>query len=404
VGDEDVSDRRGVPATSSPPTSPATSSPPTTPATASSPFAGKTLAVLGVGLMGGSLGLAARERAGVGVVRGWSRTPGTLELALERGAVTSVGGTLEETVSNADLVVVATPVRRIVETVKAALRAAPPHAVVTDVGSTKGPLMRALTPEDQRRCVGGHPLCGAETAGVASSRASLYDSATYFLTPGAHVDPEAFRRLHAFVAALGARPVAVDPEEHDRLMAVMSHLPHVLANLLMAQAGTHSGSRDALLTAGPSFRDLTRIAGSNRKVWTDIFLDNRAALLAALATFQEGLQDVLEALAAADDERIGESIARAAEHRQRMLAAGSLPPGDLFRLVVPIADRPNVLKEIMVALGDAGINIEDLSLHHMSAELGGSLTVYVLGEEVCRRAAHVLGGLGYDVTTAPAAE
>ena len=210
---------------------------------------------------------------------------------------------------------VCTPVRLVVQHVKEALAAAPAHAVVSDVGSTKGPLMRALSPEEQRRCVGGHPLCGAETAGVTNARASLYEGATYFVTPGAHVDADAYQRLYAFLGAIGARPVAVDPDEHDRVMAVVSHLPHVLANVLITQAGLQPGARDALLSAGPSFRDLTRVAGSNRRVWTDIFLENRAALLAALATFQEGLQEVLEALAANDAERLGES------HRARRSAA-----------------------------------------------------------------------------------
>ena len=294
--------------------------------------------------------------------------------------------------------------RLVVKHVREALAAAPPHAVVTDVGSTKGPLMRALAPEEQRRCIGGHPLCGSETAGVANARASLYKGATYFVTPGAHVDADAYQLLYAFLGEIGARPVAVDPEEHDRQMAVVSHLPHVLANVLMSQAGQHAGARDALLSAGPSFRDLTRIAGSNRRVWTDIFLDNRAALLASLAQFQEGLQEVLEALAAADAPRLSDTISRAKEQRDRMLAAGSLPAEDLYRIIIPVPDRPGVFSEIMVALGDAGINVEDLSMHHMSAELGGTLTVYVLGDEVCQRAAHVLGALGYEVSIRAEAE
>jgi prephenate dehydrogenase len=364
---------------------------------------GGTLAVVGVGLMGGSLGLAAR-RAGVGEVLGVSRSRETLDLALERGAITAACASVEEAAAAADLVVVATPVRLVVEHVRAALRAAGPGTLVTDVGSTKGPLMRALTPAEQRRCVGGHPLCGSETAGVANARPTLYEGATYFLTPGAHVDPEAYGRLYGFIGDLGARPVAIDPEEHDRLMALMSHLPHVLANVLMTQAGQHTGSRDALLSAGPSFRDLTRIAGSNRRVWSDIFLDNRAALLAALASFQEGLQEVLEALAAADPERVGDTIARAASHRERMLVESSLEPSELQRIVVRIPDRPGVLKEIMVALGDANINVEDLAMHHMSAELGGTLTVYVLGDDACRRAGHLLAGLGYETMTGPAVE
>lgn len=258
--------------------------------------------------------------------------------------------------------------------------------------------MRALTVREQQRCIGGHPLCGSETMGVANARSSLYEGATYFLTPGAHVDAEAYRRLYNFLGQIGARPVAVDPEEHDRLMAVVSHLPHVLANVLMAQAGQHAGTRDALLSAGPSFRDLTRIAGSNRRVWTDIFLENRAALLAALATFQEGLQEAIEALAANDAARLEDTITRAAEQRQRMLASEDLRPGDLYSLHIPIEDRPGSLREIAVGLGDANINIEDMAFHHKSAELGGTLTVYVLGQDVAQRAVHVLGSLGYEVS------
>ncbi|HQJ96955.1 MAG TPA: prephenate dehydrogenase/arogenate dehydrogenase family protein [Thermoleophilia bacterium] len=364
---------------------------------------GGTLAVVGVGLMGGSLGLAARG-AGVAEVLGVSRSRETLDLALARGAITAACESVTDAAAAADLVVVATPVQRVVDDVKAALRASGPETIVTDVGSTKGPLMRALTPKEQARCIGGHPLCGSEAAGVANARHSLYEGAIYFLTPGAHVDADAYRRLSAFVTELGARPVAIDPEEHDRLMAVVSHLPHVLANILMTQAGRHAGTRDALLSAGPSFRDVTRIAGSNRRVWTDIFLDNRAALLAELATFQEGLQKVVEALAAGDAEQLGETIAAAAAHRERMLAEESLPPAELYRVVVTISDRPGALKEIMVALGDANINIEDIAFHHMSAELGGTLTVYVLGEEACRRAGHLLAGLGYETMTGPAVE
>jgi prephenate dehydrogenase len=359
---------------------------------------GKSIALVGVGLMGGSIGMAARERAGIDEVTGYSQTRATLELALERGAITRACDSLEEAVAGADFIFVCTPVRMVIGHIKQALAAAPAHAVVTDVGSTKGPLMRSLTARDQERCVGGHPLCGSEMAGVANARPSLYEGATFFLTPGAHVDAAAYQRLYNLLLQIGARPVAVDPDEHDRLMAVVSHLPHVLANVLMAQAGHHSGSRDALLSAGPSFRDLTRVAGSNRRVWTDIFLENRAALLAAIATFQEGLQEVLEALAADDAQRLEDTITRAADQRQRMLAFEDLRPGELYRLEIPIADRTGVLREITVGLGDANINIEDIRLHHMSAELGGTLTVYVLGEDVAKRAVHVLGGIGYDVS------
>ena len=153
----------------------------------------RTVAVVGVGLMGGSLGLAARQLAGVRRVVGYSRSPETIAAALERGAITEAAASLEEAASAADLVFVCTPVRLVVEHVRRAHAVAAPEAVVSDVGSTKAMLMDALTPDEQSRCVGGHPLCGSETAGVGNARASLYEGATYFLTPGKHVRPVAFQ-------------------------------------------------------------------------------------------------------------------------------------------------------------------------------------------------------------------
>ncbi|HJW74932.1 MAG TPA: prephenate dehydrogenase/arogenate dehydrogenase family protein [Thermoleophilia bacterium] len=367
-------------------------------------FARRTVAIVGVGLMGGSLGLAAQARAGVRRVVGFSRTPETVEEGLALGAITEAAASLEEAVAEADLAFVCTPVRDVAGHVRRAYAAARLGCVVTDVGSTKSGLMQSLSWEQQATCIGGHPLCGAETAGVGNARASLYEAAVYFLTPGAHVRHDAFQMLFDFVTALGARPVTIDAAEHDRLMALVSHLPHVLANVLMAQAGVREGGRDALLSTGPSFRDLTRIAGSNRRVWADIFLENRVALLEALRAFQSGLEEVEKALEAADADGLSEQIAAAAAHRQRMLVDSSRVPEALFRLEVQVPDRPGVLKEIMTALGDEAINVEDLSLHHMSAELGGTLTVYVSGDEVVRRATDVVAGLGYPVSTAKVVE
>ncbi len=362
------------------------------------------LAIIGVGLMGGSLGLAAQANAGVRRVVGWSRTADTLALALERGAITEAAPSLDSACAAADIVVVCTPVRVVREHVRAALRAARTDAVVTDVGSTKGGLMAEIDATREQRFVGGHPLCGAETAGVRHATAGLYEGATYFLTPGAHVDHEGAQRLFGFIADIGARPVAVDPVEHDRLMALLSHLPHVIANTLMTQAGEHQGARDALLSAGPSFRDMTRVAGANSRIWSDIFAENRTALLSVLREFRARLEEATAALAEADEGRVVAQIAAAREHRSRLLQESSLAPSRLHRLMVRVADRPGVFRDIMVALGDAGINVEDLSMHHESAELGGWLTVYVLGEDVCERGRQLLGDLGYEVVIGRATE
>ena len=201
-----------------------------------------TVAVIGVGLMGGSLGLAARQLAGV--ARGPRLQPdaGTLDLALERGAITEACGSLEEAAAGADLVFVCTPVRLVVEHVRGALAAAPPHAVVSDVGSTKGPLMRGAHAATSSGAASAGTRCAAPRRPAWPTRAPRSTTAPPTSSrPGAHVDADAFQLLYGFLATSARGPVAVDPDEHDRLMAVVSHLPHVLANVLMSQAGQHAG-------------------------------------------------------------------------------------------------------------------------------------------------------------------
>ena len=365
-------------------------------------FADTTIAIIGVGLMGGSLGLAARERLGVERVTGYSRSERTLRDALELGAITEMASSVEEAVSGAGLCFVATPVRTILGVVREALAASGPGCVVSDLGSTKSSLMAALSPEEERRFIGGHPVCGSETAGVVNARADLFDKATYFLTSGEGVDPSSYERLHGFVAGIGARPTAIDPDAHDRIMALVSHLPHVLANSAMNQAGAvNLDGREALLSAGPSFRDLTRVAGSNARVWTDIFVENRRWLAEVLREHARGVERFRAALEAGDEEFLAAAIAEAAANRYRMLAAEHLEPSDLFVVKVPVPDRPGVLSSVTVALGNAGINIDDLAFHRISVEQGGVLSLVVSGGDTGQRAVELLKGLGYDAVAIP---
>ncbi|TML30934.1 MAG: prephenate dehydrogenase/arogenate dehydrogenase family protein, partial [Actinobacteria bacterium] len=203
------------------------------------------VAVLGVGLIGGSIGLAARERAGAGVT-GWDPAPGVLDAARERGAIEVPAKSLAGAVHDADLVFVAAPVGALPETVDAALAVAGPECVVSDVGSTKREIVAG---RDDPRFVGGHPLAGAETSGVDHARADLFAGATWYLTPTERTSGILYERLHRFVAGLGAQPTAIDPAVHDRLMASVSHLPHVVANVLVSQAADALGDQDERLPA-----------------------------------------------------------------------------------------------------------------------------------------------------------
>jgi len=239
-----------------------------------------SVCIVGTGLIGASLGLAAR-RAGVGRVTGFDSDPAVLAVAAERGACIPYDS-LHEATAGASLVVVAAPVASLPDVVRDVLAEAPATSTVTDVGSTKGAVCAAAGADP--RFVGGHPICGAETRGPDRASADLFEGATWFLTPAAQTDPGRFKLLHGFVAALGARPVAIDPGAHDRLVALTSHLPHALANVLLNQAGgVRVDGHDPLQAAGGSLRDMTRVAGANPRIWVDIFLDNREAVAAALA-------------------------------------------------------------------------------------------------------------------------
>ncbi len=275
------------------------------------------VALLGVGLIGGSIGLAARGRAGARVC-GYDPDPAALRAALEVGAVDETAPDLAGAVAGAEVVFAAAPVGTLAGTVREALACAGPACVVSDVGSTK------LALEDARRdprFVGGHPLTGAETAGVAHAREDLFEGATWYLTPTPSTDEGLYRRLRELIERLGARPAAIEPDAHDRLMACVSHLPHVLANVLVAQAAAafeREGSQPRGGT-GPSFRHATRVAGANTEVWRDIYLANREALGAAIDEAVGRLAEVRAALQADDAQAIAAWNERARMDRETLL-------------------------------------------------------------------------------------
>src|SRR6476646_1254536 len=260
------------------------------------------IAVLGVGLIGGSIGLAARRRLDAEVV-GYGRSPERLARAVELGAIDRAAGSLAEACEGVDLVFCCAPVAALPEQAREALAAAGPETAVTDVGSTKGELVAAVGGDE--RFIGGHPLAGAETAGVENAREDLFAGARWYLTPTDPVSGLLYDRLQRALMGLGARPQAIGPAGHDRLMAAVSHLPHVLANALASEAA-HSLTKDSerLPDVGPSFRDATRVAGSNPAIWADIYASNRDAVADAVDAVAARLRQAAELIRAGDTEAL----------------------------------------------------------------------------------------------------
>jgi prephenate dehydrogenase len=357
------------------------------------------IAVVGTGLIGASIGLAAR--AAGATVAGWDPDGEALALAGRLEAV-EPASSLAEALAGVDLAVVAAPIGALPATVQAVLAAVDDGTTVTDVGSTKAVVCEAAA--GSNRFVGGHPIAGLEARGPGAAKADLFRGATWFLAPLATTEPDRYRAVHGFVVSLGATPVAIDPVAHDALVALTSHVPHVLANVVVNQAGANRvEGHEPLAHAGGSLRDMTRIAGANPRIWVDIFLDNAEPVRAALAEHRRRIEQVETALASGDAGFLARWIGEASANRRRMLER-EYPPGALQQLRVHVPDRPGVLAGITQALGAERINIEDFELHHVSPERGGTLIVLVAGEGEAQRAADILEAQGYSVVVSPVLE
>jgi prephenate dehydrogenase len=235
---------------------------------------------------------------------------------------------------------------------------------------------------------------------VQYARPDLFEGATWYLTPTATTSGVLYERLHRLLRGLGARPAAIEPETHDTILATVSHLPHVFANVLVSQAAQALAAGEERLPAtGPSFRDATRVAGASSGVWRDIYLSNRDALASELHQTIGRLRRVREALLAGDAERITAWNDEAAADRRRLLEA-QLAGGPLYELRASVPNRPGVIAQLALELGRAGVNITDMALYPAADMSDGVVALWIAGEEPARRAHELIGKLGFPVARA----
>jgi prephenate dehydrogenase len=333
----------------------------------------RRVAILGTGLIGTSIGMAARRNGCE--VRGYDVDPEVLGRAASRGGLEGTGS-LSECVSGADLVLVCTPIPAIPETAVRALEDAP-DAVVSDVGSVKAEVVGGVErgAADASRFVGGHPMGGSELSGPDGASASLLDGVAWVLTPTEPTSPEAVSALERWVASIGAEAMIMSPARHDRMVAVVSHLPQVASSALMALAATEEADEpEILLLAAGGFRDLTRLAASNPHLWGEILVSNRKALAASMDLFIDRLTTLRELALAGRPEEVERALAEAKTARLEMAAKPKVRSG-VAVIQVPVPDRPGVLAGLTATLGEHTVNIEDLQIVH-SPE-GGRGTVHL---------------------------
>lgn len=359
------------------------------------------VAIIGVGLIGGSLGLAWKKRLNDVEIVGFDE-PGVLERALKREAIDRGAATAAHAVADADVVVLAAPIRVI-------LRLFPqvaPHlkhgAVVTDVGSVKRPVVKeaAATLPGHVTFVGGHPMAGSERRGIDHADPLLFENATYVLCPPVETTDDAFESTHArfidLVRATGARLILLPPERHDRIAAVVSHLPQLLAVTLMDQATSENESDDAFLTlAAGGFRDMTRIASSPFEVWRDILIANNDPILDVMAAFASRLQSIRHHVAAENLDVLESTFESARSARESIPrdTKGFLHP--LSDVYVYAEDRPGELLSITRILHESSLNIKDIELLKIREGTGGAFRIGFRDDSTADKAARALTREGY---------
>ena len=289
----------------------------------------RRLAVIGVGLLGGSLALALRRAGAITSVVGFDRDHAALERAFSLRVVDTAAESVSEAASGADLVVVAVPVRSIGPVLHDVGLALGPHAVVTDVGSTKGEVVEAARHELRERFprfVPGHPIAGRETAGVEAASADLFKGARVVLTPEAETSPEALDVVRSCWESVGARVTSLGAAEHDRIFAAVSHLPHLLSFALMSEIAARPDAAELLGFAGGGFHTFTRIAAGSPEMWRDIALQNRAALLEEIDRYAARLAVFRELVDRGDGPALQRLMAEARASRQALAPARRTVP------------------------------------------------------------------------------
>jgi prephenate dehydrogenase len=352
-----------------------------------------TLVIAGIGLIGGSIGLAARQRFLAKHVIGLDQDPAMLEAALGVGAIDEAKLSPSEWLKKADLIVLATPVKTLVDLAKTLEPYLGKHTVLTDVGSVKHEVVEALS---HLRFVGGHPMAGSEKAGVQHSSAALLENAVWVLTPNEHTDPAAVALVREFVSHLGARPIKVSPEQHDRLVATISHVPYLAAVALTQLIEEDKDKELMMLLAAGGYRDLTRVASGNPTMSRDMVIGNKEAIRETLQSLTRQLESLEQLLDKPEDLLEAANAAKRTRDSFPIVKRSILPAR--YEIVVAVPDKPGQLATITGALGSADINIKDIEVLGIR-EAGGALRLALESEPQMKRAIQVLEKAGYEVMT-----
>jgi prephenate dehydrogenase len=348
--------------------------------------------IIGVGLIGGSIGMGLRARGLAGTVTGVGRDDAKLRQAVDRGAVDNFVTDLRAGVTGADLVMVAVPVGSVVSVLRSVRPYLLPGTIVTDVGSCKAAIVTAaedLIPPEVH-FVGGHPMAGSEQTGIQGADRYLFEGAYYVLTPTPRTDRCALERVRTLARKLGCRVIEMDPRGHDRAVAAVSHLPHLLACTLVNTVGRVPGSEKVLALAAGGYRDTTRVAAGDPEMWRDIFLANREMLRLELDRFRSELDFIERALDDGNLEQIQIWLREARYCRENLPVRMKGFLNDLYELTITISDRPGTIAAVASTLAAHGLNVSDIEILRVREGEGGTVRLAFSSEHERDQAADLL--------------
>lgn len=359
----------------------------------------KKITVIGLGLIGGSLALSIKN-VGDFEVTGYDNSKEAVNIAIYRKIIDKGSESYKEAVKDADLVIISTPVRLIIGIIDEIKNSLKKGCILTDVGSTKSKIVEYVNRIIPKDCVfiGGHPMAGSENEGVLSATPDLFKNAFYVLTPTDNTVSDPLLILHTLFTKIGSKVITISPKDHDRVVALISHLPHVLSTNLVDLIDDKQKELNNLfkLCAG-GFRDMTRIASSNPKMWLDISMENKDEIIKAIDEYIRYLNLFKNNLIKDDEEAIRDHYLKAKDARLNLPKFIDKDISKLYELKIFIPDKPGVLSEITLAISSSGINIEDISIFHSTEYSGGGiLKVLVHGENAGVIACKAIENLGYE--------
>lgn len=365
------------------------------------------VALVGLGLIGGSIAAALRRAYEDIYIFGADSDSRSNVVATDRGwtdnAQLPTDQSFRDFVTNeAELVIIATPVAAI-DSVFEMLSELGYEGAVTDTASTKAHVLEVAenTLKAPSKFIPGHPMCGSEKGGIDAARSDLFEGANWILCPDEETDPDVYQRLHEMIYAMDARVVAISRDEHDRAIAIVSHVPHMVASSLITLAFNHTDDKQMLMRlAAGGFKDTTRIAAGSPSLWCGIAFDNKEALGEGLQEMEEIISSFREALAVGDRDAFTKMLADAAEARRDLPAAWIPSSEKLLEVRIPMVNRTGIIAEVTTIASSVGCNIQSIDIDHVS-EGNAVLSLILTDEGDIGQLSFQLIDAGYSVSFSP---